>query len=69
MATIVLDFKNIENDDETAYDTFNYSQKLKQLLMKVILMIYLNESILQLYQTYKSLCWISLCWKMFMLDY
>ena len=31
------------------------TQKLKQVLMKVILMIYLNESMVQLYQIYKNL--------------
>ena len=31
------------------------SKKQKQLLMKVTLMIYLNQSILQFYQTYKNL--------------
>ena len=30
-------------------------QKQKQLSMKVILMIYLNQSILRLYQIYKNL--------------
>ena len=32
---------------------FIHSQKQKQLLMKVTLMMYLNQSTLQLYQTYK----------------
>ena len=31
------------------------TQKLKQLLMKVILMMYLNQSIVLLYPTYKNL--------------
>ena len=33
---------------------FIRSQGLKQLLMKVILVIYLNQSIARLYQTYKN---------------
>ena len=34
---------------------FSQTQKQKQLLIKVILMMYLNQSILRLYQTYKNL--------------
>ena len=34
---------------------FIHTQKQKQLSMKVVLMIYLNQSMTQLYQTYKSL--------------
>ena len=34
---------------------FILTQKQKQLSMKVVLMIYLNQSITQLYQTYKNL--------------
>ena len=33
---------------------FIYTQKQRQFLKKVILMRYLNQSILQLYQTYKN---------------
>ena len=29
-------------------------QRLKQLLMKIILMMYLNQSIVRFYQTYKN---------------
>ena len=38
----------------TKYDTFIDTQKQKQLLMKKTLMMYLNQSILQLYQAYKK---------------
>ena len=34
---------------------FTETQKQKQLLMKVKLTMYLNQFILQLYQTYKNL--------------
>ena len=33
---------------------FILTQKQEQLLMRVILMMYLNKSILRLYQTYKN---------------
>ena len=33
---------------------FIRTQKQKQLLMKVMLVMYLNQYILQLYQTYKN---------------
>ena len=33
---------------------FIHTQKQKQLLMKVTLMMYLDQSILQLYQIYKT---------------
>ena len=55
VTTLVLVFKKIESDEKTKHDTFIQSQKQKQLPMKVILMMYLNQSILQLYQTYKNL--------------
>ena len=35
---------------------FIQTQKRKHLLMKVTLMIYLNQPILQFYQTYKKIC-------------
>ena len=56
MTRIVLVLIKIETDDKTKYDTFFYTQKQKQLLMKVTLMMHFNQSALyQLYQTYKSL--------------
>ena len=38
--------KRKEKDDETKYTTFLLTQKQKYLLMKVILMIHLNQSML-----------------------
>ena len=42
-------------DDKTKIASFIYPLKLKQLLMRVILMMYLNQSIVILHQTYKDL--------------
>ena len=53
MTTVLLVLKKIESEDKTKYDTF-YSC-FKQILMKLTLMTYLNQSILQLYQAYKHL--------------
>ena len=49
VVTLVL-FKKIEIYDETKYDTFDSHSKAKQkqLLMKVTLMMYLNQSIVHL---------------------
>ena len=44
MKTLVYDFKKIKNDDETL------ETNQKQLLMKVTLMMYLNQSIVLLVQ-------------------
>ena len=52
MTTLVLVFKKIESDDKEEFDK---AQKPKQLSMKVTLMMCLNQSILQWYQTYKNL--------------
>ena len=43
MTTLVLEFKKTENDDETRKETFIQTQKQKQLLMKVVLMIHFNQ--------------------------
>ena len=53
VTTVLLVLKKIESEDKTKYDTF-YSC-FKQILMKLTLMTYLNQSILQLYQAYKHL--------------
>ena len=53
VTTVLLVLKKIESEDKTKYDTF-YSF-FKQILMKLTLMTYLNQSILQLYQVYKHL--------------
>ena len=54
MATLVLVLKEIESEGQTKDDTFFNPGKKKQLSMKVTLMImYLNQSILQLHQNTK----------------
>ena len=55
VTTLVLEFKKIQSDDKTLYSKFYSNSKQKQLLMKVTLMMYSNESIVLLYQTYKNL--------------
>ena len=69
VTTLALEFKKIENDGKTENSTFYLAskeeannmtpfiqtEKQKQILMKKTLIIYLNQSILLLYQTYKSL--------------
>ena len=52
---LVLEFKKMESDDKTIYSTFYSNSKRKQFLMKVTLMMYLNQCILPLCQTTKSL--------------
>ena len=56
MTTLVLEFRKIKSDDETKYSIFYLNSKAKvKLLMKVILMMYLNQFILRLCQTSKNL--------------
>ena len=51
--TLVLEFEEIENDDKTKYDTLYSHLKAEITLMKLALtMMYLNQSILQLYKTH-----------------
>ena len=54
MTTLVLEFKKIELDDKIKYAQFIQTQKQKQLLIKVTLMMYLNQSILQSILYYKN---------------
>ena len=51
VTTLVLEFKKMESDDKTIYSTFYSNSKQKQFLMKVTLMMYLNQCILPLCQT------------------
>ena len=51
VATLVLEFRKIGSDE----------RKLKQLLMRMILTMYLNQSILRLYQASKNL--LGLIWR------
>ena len=53
VTTLVLESKKIEIDEKQNMTLFIHTQKQKQLLMKVTLMMYLNQSILRLYQTSK----------------
>ena len=61
VTTLVLEFKKIEQKQNMI--PFIRTQKQKQVLIKVTMIMYLNRSILQLYQIYKSL------WKRCRLDY
>ena len=51
VTTLVLEFKKMKSDDKTIYSTFYSNSKQKQFLMKVTLMMYLNQCILPLCQT------------------
>ena len=51
---MIIEFKKIESDDATKYTTFYSNSKAKTVINVVTLMIYLNQSILRLYQTYKN---------------
>ena len=53
MTTLVVEFKKTKNDDNAK--PFIQTQKQKQLLMRVILIMYLHQFIVRLYQTYKNL--------------
>ena len=46
MATLVLEFKQIESDGEKKIASFIHSQKLKQLLMRLTLIMYLSSAII-----------------------
>ena len=53
--TLLLDFKKIPSDNKTLYSRFYLNSKAEKKLMKVTLMMYLNEYIRLLYQTYKNI--------------
>ena len=55
VATLVLKFKRYKAMIRHFIAPFIQTQKQKQLLMKVTLMMYLNQSTLLLYKTYKNL--------------
>ena len=56
LTTLVLEFKKIEDDVKTNYSIFLiWTQKQRQLSMKVMLIIYLNQFMLRLYHTQKNL--------------
>ena len=48
VTTLVLVFKKIESEDKTKHDNFIKAEKLNQLSMKVTLMMFFSQSILQL---------------------
>ena len=52
LVTLVLGLKNIEKDDQTKYDFYSHS-KAETIINESDIAVYLNQSILQLYQTYK----------------
>ena len=52
---MIIEFKKIESDDATKYTTFYSNSKAKTVINVVTLMIYLNQSILRLYQTCKNI--------------
>ena len=53
--TLVLMLKKIESDDKQNMTHFIQTQPQRQLSIKMPLMMYLNESILQLHQTNKNI--------------
>ena len=63
MTTLVLEEKDAKSCDKTReksydktmYSIFIWTQKQKQLLIKTILMMYSNQSIVILYETWKNL--------------
>ena len=55
MTILVLEFKKIQINDKHYITSFIQTQKEKQLLMKLMLMVYLNQCIILSYQTYKNL--------------
>ena len=48
-------FKKIKSDDKTKYDTFYSSSKAEAIINESDIDDYLDQSIIQLYQTYKNL--------------
>ena len=55
MTTLVLEFKKIKKDDKTKFNSFYSNSKAEINIDEVILIMYLNQSIATLYQTYKNL--------------
>ena len=53
--TLVLEFKKVESDDETKYSTFYSSSKAKRTINKSDINDVLNQSIVRIHQTYKTL--------------
>ena len=55
MTTLVLEFKKTKKDDKTKFNSFYSNSKAETNIDEVILIMYLNQSIATLYQTYKNL--------------
>ena len=52
VTTLVLVFKKIESDDKTKYDTSFSLSKVETIINESAIDMYLNQSILQSYETY-----------------
>ena len=55
VATLVLVFKKIENEDKTKYYLFQSHSIAEKIITESAWTMYLNQSMLQSYQTYKYL--------------
>ena len=55
MTTLVLEFKKTIKDDKKKFNSFYSNSKAEINIDEVILIMYLNQSIATLYQTYKNL--------------
>ena len=55
VTALVLEFKKKQSDDKTVYNSFYWNSKAEKIINKTDINDYLNQSILQLYQTCKNL--------------
>ena len=55
MTALALEFKKIQSYDKTLYRIFYLNSKAETIINEVTLMMYLNQFIVLLYQTYKNL--------------
>ena len=55
MTKLVLVFKKIDSKDKTKFDNFYSSSKAETIVNESDSVMCLNQSILELYQTYKNL--------------
>ena len=63
MTTLVLELTKIENDDESRYTTFYSNSKVEAVINESDIddIIWINNFIKQLYQTYKNIFEKVLC--------
>ena len=54
VATLVIEFKKIESDDSMKYSTFYSNSKAETIVNEIDIDKFLDQFMLQLYQTYKS---------------